>query len=246
MVAVVTVTERNQSSIGTDAERETLSRLRRLIEEDDYRDGDKLPPERQLAEELNVSRRVLRNAFAVLEAEGRVWRGVGQGTFVGRRTPRTIGDIANLANASNPVAVIEARLSLEPIVARFAAQRANSEHLSGLKRCAEETGRARSPATFDEWDERFHQTVVDASENGVFKAMFEIIRGVWAKVAWGDARTRSFTAEWQRTYARQHRVIAESIESRDLDRAENLMLEHWQTMRSNLTRDPVTKGGRGA
>jgi DNA-binding FadR family transcriptional regulator len=241
----VTVKAKDQPAIGTDVERATLVILRRMIDADGYGDGDKLPPERQLAEDLQVSRRVLRNAFAVLEAEGRVWRGVGQGTFVGQREPRVLSDLAAVAQTSNPVAIIEARLSLEPMIARFAAQRATSAHLMTLKGCVEKTGRAATFDSFDEWDERLHRTIVEAADNGVFKAMHDVIRTVWSQIAWGDARTRSFTAEWQRIYARQHRVIAEAIESRDLDHAENLMLEHWQTMRSNLTLDPVGRRGRG-
>lgn len=231
----------NQSANGTEAERATLARLRRLIAHDGYEDGDKLPPERRLAEDLGVSRRVLRNAFAVLEAEGKVWRGVGQGTFVGRRVPRSLGDLAGVAQVANPVALIEARLSFEPVVARFAAQRATSVHLRDLKRAAEESGRARDFAAFDEWDERFHRTIVEASGNEVFTAVHEVMRRVWSDMSWGDSRTRSFTGEWQRIYARQHRVIAEAVESRDVDRAENLMLEHWQTMRSTITADPFLR-----
>ncbi len=232
-----------QYSVGTRAERMTLQKLRHLIERSDFREGDKLPPERTLSKELGVSRRLLRNAFAVLESEGKIWRGVGQGTFVGTKSPKDVGDLVTLAQASNPVAVIEARLALEPICARFAAQRATSEHLSLLKRCAEESGRARSFAEFDRWDERFHRTIVDATGNNVFQAMHSVIRSVWSEISWGDARTRNFTAEWHRIYARQHRVIGEAIENRDLVRAENLTLEHWQTMRANLTRDPVAMAG---
>jgi len=238
---IVAVVERDQHAIGSEAERATLARLRRLIHEEGYRDGDKLPPERQLAEELRVSRRTLRNAFAVLEAEGRVWRGVGQGTFVGRREPRVVSDLTTVADSSNPVTVVEARLSLEPVIARFAAQRATSTHLATVKRCAEETGRARTFEAFDEWDERFHRAIVAAADNGVFRAMHELLLNVWTNVAWGQVRTRYFSAEWQRIYARQHRVIAEAIENRDVDRAENLMLEHWQTLRSNLVYDPTNR-----
>jgi len=231
----------DHSLIGTPAERETLRRLEDFIDEHGYRHGDKLPPERQLAEDLGVSRRVLRTVFSVLEAERKVWRGVGQGTFVGPRTDEGAQDLAQVVKSASPRAAIEARLSLEPIAARYAAQRATSEHLMTLKRAAEETGRAKSFDEFDEWDEHFHRTLVAAADNGVLQAMHDVARAVWDQIAWGHARTRSFTSEWQRVYARQHRVIVEAIENRDLDRAENLMLEHWQTVRGNVVHDPAGK-----
>src|SRR5690554_4674838 len=104
----------DQSRDGTQSavsSQDVLGKLRRLVDGDEYEEGDKLPAERELAERFQVSRRALKNAFGVLEAEGKVWRGVGQGTFVGRRTMKPLADLASLARTSNPVAVLEARLS---------------------------------------------------------------------------------------------------------------------------------------
>jgi DNA-binding FadR family transcriptional regulator len=236
----------DQRVIGTraaDTERETLSRLRRMVDGGGYGEGDKLPPERQLAEDLNVSRRVLRNAFAVLEREGRVWRGVGQGTFVGRRTPKSFADLSLVARTSNPVTLVEARLSFEPVVVRFAAQRVTSAQIQEMKACMQASQGVADRAEFDRLDERLHRMIVAAAQNAVFQAIHEMIGGIWEQLAWGHARERSLTPEWRRVYVRQHRAIIEAIERRDLDRAENLMLEHWQTLRSNLIGDPLGKAG---
>ena len=229
---------------GTTIEKEILHHLRMLISSHRYREGDKLPPERQLAEELKVSRRALRNAFSILEAEGKVWRGVGQGTFVGKRHPDSLNDLAQLARTSNPSAIVEARLSFEPIVARFAAQRVTSANLQEMKEVNAKSERAPDLKTYELWDEAFHRSLVTATHNSVFEAIFEVISNVWGQLSWGTSREKHFTPEWQRIYTRQHRAIVEAVESRDLDRAENLMLEHWQTIRSNLIRDPGVKTQR--
>ncbi|MBQ9352329.1 winged helix-turn-helix domain-containing protein, partial [Phyllobacterium sp.] len=61
-----------------------LDRLRRLLASDEFGKDGKLPTERALSESLGVSRRSVRRALEVLEAEGRIWRRQGQGTFAGR------------------------------------------------------------------------------------------------------------------------------------------------------------------
>ena len=83
--------------------------------------GARLPPERQLAEELGVSRGTLRHALADLEAEGLIWRHVGRGTFIGNRPVDTVQDLSEVTRRTNPAGVMEARLSLEPELARLAA-----------------------------------------------------------------------------------------------------------------------------
>lgn len=224
---------------------DVLDELRRLVDSDDYRYGDKLPAERELADRYQVSRRALKNAFAILEAEGKVWRGVGQGTFVGRRAPEPFADLAGLARTSNPIAVLEARLSFEPAVARFAGERASSSDIQELQECLGRGIAAKDSDEFMRWDERFHELLVVSAQNPLFDAIYGVINGVWSRLSWGSRLERAHTQEWKRIYLRQHRSILEAIEGRDLDRAEILVLEHWQTMRSNLVGNLVRDHPRG-
>ncbi|WP_143750167.1 FadR/GntR family transcriptional regulator, partial [Caballeronia ptereochthonis] len=66
-------------------EKPALDKLLDYVAQSKLKDGDALPSERKLAEQLGVSRRDLRVALASLEAAGRVWRGVGRGTYLGAR-----------------------------------------------------------------------------------------------------------------------------------------------------------------
>lgn len=222
-----------------------LDELRRLVDGSEYEEGDKLPPERELAERFKVSRRTLQGAFAVLESEGKVWRGVGQGTFVGRRSLRPFADLASLARTSNPVAVLEARVSFEPAVARYACLRATSGHIQDMQETIGRAISAKDSEEFRRWDERFHELLVISAQNTLFDAIYSVVNGVWSRLSWGSRLEQSYTQEWKRIYARQHRSILEAVEGRDLDRAEILVLEHWQTMRSNLVGDAVRSHPRG-
>ncbi len=65
------------------SERAILERLREMLVSDRFATPKRLPPERTLASDLGISRAVLRKALATLEREGKIWRHVGRGTFIG-------------------------------------------------------------------------------------------------------------------------------------------------------------------
>src|SRR5688572_27234404 len=70
------------AALDVDGHDVALARLRELIGTEDMRERGRLPPERALAEELGVSRRAIRHALGALEAEGRIIRQQGRGTFI--------------------------------------------------------------------------------------------------------------------------------------------------------------------
>lgn len=211
-----------------------LRELRSRLEQGRYQPGDRLPPERELAAELSVSRTVLRGALAVLEAEGLIWRGVGQGTFVGGRTidaPERVPDIRGL---TSPAEVMEVRLALEPELARLAAHRANSRELDEVDRCCAKASSARTQQTYELWDGRIHHAIATAAHNRLFLALFEALNAVRSHTSWGQAREARRSAAWQQATAQQHDRILQALRRRDAPAAEALMREHLQAVRDHL------------
>src|SRR5690554_108931 len=133
------------------SENPLLNSLRELIANGAYRDGDKLPSERQLAADLGASRNALRAAFQVLEAEGKVWRGVGQGTFIGQRTPRSVDELVKLSSDMDPGTVLEARMAFEAMAVRYAAQRAASSDVQLLHEYVAKAERSLELANYELW-----------------------------------------------------------------------------------------------
>ena len=113
-----------------------LDRLLEYIAERQLRDGDALPPERKLAEDLGVSRRELRAALASLEASGHVWRGVGRGTYLGARPLKFAPTLRGLRAGASPADIAEMRLLFEPALAELAATKASRDDLLELEKCA--------------------------------------------------------------------------------------------------------------
>ncbi len=119
------------------------------VQNETFKVGDKLPPERALAEELNVSRASVREALSALEILGIVESRSGNGTFI-RRPPTEwtyLGTIFEdfVAHEDSPHEVLDARRILEPAVAQLAAERATDEQISQLELCLQAIEQA--PAT---------------------------------------------------------------------------------------------------
>ena len=81
---------------------EALAKIRKLLDGDKFPLNSRLPPERQLAVDLGVSRSALREGLAMFEVEGKVWRHVGKGTFVGSRPIKNASDLSLVSRLTNP------------------------------------------------------------------------------------------------------------------------------------------------
>ena len=108
----------------SDSSNVALERLRALLEEGAFSQNQRVPPERSLAAQIGIGRRALRRALEVLEAEGRIWRHQGKGTFLGPRPTEPHINLEELSKRTHPLEVMHARLEIEPSLARLAALRA--------------------------------------------------------------------------------------------------------------------------
>lgn len=178
---------------------QTLSKLRQLILDGSAGADGRMPPERALAEELGVGRRSLRRALDILEQEGRITRHQGRGTFVHRDGATRLGNghaarngasesrgnnaapagplgaisFDHILEITNPLEVCEARLAIEPVMARLAALRASQADLRRLHAAVVETKNATDPLVYEQADERFHRTVAEAARNSLFLMLLD-------------------------------------------------------------------------
>ncbi len=196
--------------------------------------GTRLPPERVLAEELGVSRGTLRKALADLEVEGLIWRHVGRGTFVGNRPVETVQDLGEVTRRTNPAGVMEARLSLEPELARLAALHATPADLDELAACVRQSREADDWRTYEYWDNRLHRAVAQATANIVLLALFDSLNTIRRTVTWG--RLRRFAPRpdaSHHSFAEHDRIVA-AIVDRDPGMAAAAMRAHLHSVRDHL------------
>ncbi len=145
----------------------------------------RLPPERELASQLGMSRAELRKGLAVLEAEGRVWRHVGKGTFLTEAYDKSQRDVAELADRTSPPEAMEARLVIEPEIARLAAIKATSAQIAEMRQLCREMRDVQNWSEYESLDRRFHNSSRRRAATCCSPSLQHIVNGVRRSVVWG-------------------------------------------------------------
>lgn len=202
--------------------------LRNYITERGYERGGRLPPERQLTDELGLSRATLRKALDALERDGLIWRHVGKGTFISDGTgPRAPSNASvELGRQLTPFRMMRARLAIEPAIAREAAVNASGETLQRMLRAAERAKAATTWAEYEEQDDIFHRSIAEASDNLLLLALFDQLNDVRRAVAWGSVTRESTKPSASHSSFAEHDAIAAAISNRDPHAAYEAMRRH--------------------
>lgn len=223
----------------------TLERIRAMLLDGNLGQDGKLPTERALSQSLKVGRRSVRRALEVLEAEGRIWRRQGAGTFAG---PAPVADqqaLDKLAAQSNFMEVMEVRLRVEPQLAELAAMRAQPADIIGLRDLLSHIGASQDADSRELWDSAFHRKIAECAGNRLYLALFEMIDRVRQEAAWIDIREQARSPKNLSLYADQHEAIIDAIATRNPDRAFEAMRTHLASLQENLVR-LAAKGGLDA
>jgi DNA-binding FadR family transcriptional regulator len=208
--------------------------LRRAIETGAYSEGDRLPPERQLALTFDAARSTVRRALDQLERAGLVSRRLGSGTYVGASAgPHG----ADLADRISPLQLVEARLAVEPYTTRLAVLHATRRHLDDMEAVlVRAEGSTEDKDGFSRWDGEFHLMIAQASSNPLLLMVYRQINQVRIHAQWDAMREKILTPDVIVGYNRQHRGIFNALNERDAVVAQALITEHLEKARDDLLR----------
>jgi GntR family transcriptional repressor for pyruvate dehydrogenase complex len=204
---------------------EVAKRLERLILEE-MRSGDKLPPERQLAEMFSVSRSSIREAIRTLEMMGLVARRQGAGTVVRELSAESIVvPISNvlMRKRESVAELLDVRKMIEPPLAARAALHATADEIAELEEILRRQGEkvGRGELTIDE-DSEFHYGIALAADNTVVLQVLDVLMDLLR-----ETRERSLQVEGrlQKSFAGHQRILA-ALKRRDAAAAEAAMRRH--------------------
>lgn len=207
-------------------------RIERLIVDQQLKPGDALPPERELASRLAVSRNILREALRSLSARGLLEVSPGRGTFIAEPSVATVQASLSLLLKLKQVRLSElcdVRELIEPEMAARAAEHATPDDYLALAHWIARLDEARSdPEAHVDADLGFHLCIATTAAHPVLKAIGDavsvpVLRGMLA----GTAVPRAIE-----TSDDQHREIFAAITSRDPEASRQAMREHLVYIRS--------------
>jgi DNA-binding FadR family transcriptional regulator len=210
------------------------ARLKRAILTGVYSDGDRIPPERQLATAFGAARSIVRKALGELERDGLVVRRVGSGTFVNYAGPLR-GSTGEISDLISPLQLMDARFAIEPYMARLAALHATPRDLENMRSILLKLEAAGADKDlFTALDTEFHLGLARGARNPLLLHVYEEINGVRSRAQWNQAKEKVLSARQIAVYNRQHRAIYEALVQRSAQRVTELITEHLEKARQDL------------
>jgi DNA-binding FadR family transcriptional regulator len=205
---------------------ETDERVLALLAEREDATG-RLPPERSIAAELGLTRAAVRKTLDRLQAEGRILRQVGRGTFLRRDGPESAID--DIKRRTSPREAMQARLLIEPDLAGLAAVNATVEQIGSLRALTATMRRVEDWSDYELLDGRFHREIAEAAGNKLLLSVHDLVNEVRRAViwAWLDTRPAGPAADYS-SFA-EHEAILDAITRRDRQGAAEAMRAHLRT-----------------
>lgn len=215
--------------------------IRDLVERGELTPGDRLPPERELAAQLGVSRTVLREALATLAALGLVESRHGRGVFIVAGSMQATAQRLSLALSASESAgqsrenddaariheLFEIRRVLEGAAAEWAAQRASEEQIAEMRAAVERDRALRSTPSPDrtlinELDGQLHALLAGSTAN---RMLVLLMAALLDELAISRSQSLQIPGRIIRSI-KQHEALIEAIAAHDPLAAHSCMIDH--------------------
>jgi DNA-binding FadR family transcriptional regulator len=225
--------------------RQIAGQLRELLAGGEFPAGARLPPERDLARQLNVSRPSVREALIALEVEGLVEVRMGSGIYVREAAAAAPGGVDALGEAG-PLELIRARAMIEGEIAAAAAQHATKKQVAGIeeanRQMEEDAAQGRNPLAADRL---FHVRLAEITDNsaliGVVSQLFDGRMGpIFRKLSHHFDDEKSWAAA-----ITEHRAVIDAVAGHDPAAARARMQRHMSMAHRRFTASWTRQPKRG-
>jgi DNA-binding FadR family transcriptional regulator len=208
--------------------RKIARQLSELITSGEFQPGQRLPSERELAEQLGVSRPSVREALIALEIEGKVDVRVGSGVFVSAAKPmRNLPALSGETHGEGPFELLQARMTVEGETAAHAAAGATGAEIEEIRAAVAELQRLTAAGeSSDAADRAFHLAIARATHNGPLTSVVELLWDQGRGKMWKQMEKHFQTAALRAATLRDHKAILDAIAAGDSKGAREAMKKH--------------------
>jgi GntR family transcriptional regulator, transcriptional repressor for pyruvate dehydrogenase complex len=224
-----------------------VQRIKELLGRGELRAGSRLPPERELADMLHISRPSLRTALKALSVMGVIRAKPGAGTYIAQSLPEVFTEpmhFMTLINNTSVEELFEMRLIIEAGLAELSAERATDSDIDALiQEVAGMRANTGDPEEFFKHDVRFHQVMARAANNKLMSGVMDTVAQLlfhMRRQNVGQAADLEDAIEW-------HEKIILALQKRDPKRAKETLSAHLRAALSAWAREyrPETNGKVG-
>jgi len=217
--------------------------LKNRIASGEFTVGDKLPAERELAETMNVSRSVIREALIMLELNNLVNVRKGSGVYITRipaqdvnKQESSTANINNNNGDSGPFELLQARQFIESHIAEFAATQITKKDIAKLRQALEiEKLDIEGKGDNYRGDEMFHIAVAEATQNSV---LADLVRNLWinrkSSPMWQQLHLHIDQQNYRQQWLQDHQYILACLLKRDPKAARKAMWQHLENVKQTL------------
>lgn len=211
----------------------------KAIQSGQYKVGDRLPAEIELAEMAGVSRASVREALSALRLAGVIETKKGNGTYIKADTFAFAAEKARFDTNMNTFEILEARRVVEPAVARLALEVLDERRLEKIQNAfleMEQIVRKKAFERYHEANKNFHTAIADATENKSLITYVHSLQMVFLASEFGARLRRRYLTEegYVTTSVAIHREICEAFITRDQSRLERAWTWHNEGLEKQL------------
>ena len=220
------------------------AQIREMIITTPLHPGERLPPEREIAEQLDVSRTVVREALIMLEIEGWLEVRRGAGIYVLARDDRHEAELAiptdeaRAGNNAGPFELLQARQLLESNIAEFAALQATRDDILKMRQALqleENELAAGSAESTENGDMQFHLAIAEATHNSM---LVELFRQSWQwrenNPMWMQLHRHLGNHNYRQAWLNDHQQILAALIKKDARAAKLAMWQHLENVKQRL------------
>ena len=208
-----------------------VDQIQELIINGTFEEGDKLPPERQITEQLGVSRSSLREALKALEVLGLIESKQGEGSYIANNIGDSILKSISIAfrlQGGTVYEILELRHTLEIESVKIMCLRGTDEEIQALKDIAQRMHDSEDEDEQISLDIKFHNTLIKSTNNILFEMIADSISGLMELFIKGIREIYNKDKEEMKEYyfVDQHMNVVDAIIDRDPDKAVEILSEH--------------------